>query len=119
MISIAPLLKYWKLALCLVVCIACFSSGYWLKGTIEQAKREAAIEAAALKMAADMKEANAHAESLEKSLTELRKRNRALNRLLDAERENPVYHSCVVPPSGVQLLNQAVTGSASPSQPNR
>ena len=43
-------------------------------------------------------------------INSLQKQKEALNKELNDERRNPVYHTCVVPANGVSLLNRAISG---------
>jgi hypothetical protein len=102
-----------KLGLILILAFIATSSGIYFYGHWEgSASCDARHESEAL---ADYKKRTEDAEkkskALEGELTKARAYTQKMERLVTYEvSKNDVYHSCVMPSAGVQLLNQAITG---------
>lgn len=101
-----------------ILCLLSFTGGYRLKAVIEQAKQADVLQDIMEAHAKQIEQGNKNAENVEKELSRIRSHNRALNKLLDVELQNPVYKSCVVPPDGLRLLNEAIATSTAPSNFN-
>jgi len=100
-----------KLVGFLAILAASFASGWYIRGNIAEARRNAEI-AAAIKDRDERVAAYAEkSKKLEADLADLRRKSRQLSQRLDREiRGNRSYSECVVPDDGLLLLNEAVTG---------
>lgn len=105
--KLAPWLRLWPLALAL----AAFGAGWAVNGWRWEAKQADALQAAIDQKAKDEQIANKKSEELEKQLASIQSNTRELNRRLAHETTDPAY-ACRVPPSGLQLLRDAISGNA-------
>jgi hypothetical protein len=109
----AALLRNWPLALCLLA----FAAGWTVNGWRWEARHAAGLEQQLDARAQAGQDAARKSLALEKQLATIRNTNRDLNRRLAHETADPDYR-CVVPPGGVRLLRDAVTGRP-PGEPDR
>lgn len=107
------MLKWWPLAACVVA----FGAGWTVQGWRWGASEKAAIEEALKQQQADLEKANLYSTTLEIQLAEQAKKTRDLQGRLTRETRHTAYR-CVIPSSGVRLLDEARTGKA-PIEPDR
>lgn len=102
-----------KLVAIVVAAGALYFAGYETRVKLDEAAKtiELAAQAEAQKKAQG--EADTKAAAWEHQLADLRAANKKLTGRLRHETENAVYHSCVVPDTGVQIYNDALSGNAS------
>lgn len=132
MLPILLMLKQnWKAVAVIALCAGVFFIAWDWRGDradIEIAQLKAdqaaaeqeAVNKALAAQAEKQAKANETGKELEKKLANLTAINKSLNRKLKNElQQNTVYSTCVVPPDGLRLLNEALSsrsGGRTPSQ---
>ena len=104
------LLKYWKAiviaGVAITVITGSFGSGYRYRGLIET-ERQAKLKEEYDDYINKQNEVNRNLSTqLEDALKKLKQNQRVVTKYVRVEVEKPVYRDCVVPSSGVQLLNE-------------
>ncbi|HYH68331.1 MAG TPA: hypothetical protein VD866_26800 [Urbifossiella sp.] len=105
--------NWWPLGLCLLA----FAAGWTVNGWRWEARHAAAVQHQLDDRVKAEQDANAKSTELESHLAAIRSTNRDLNRRLAYETAKPDYR-CAVPPDGVRLLRDALSGRPA-GQPDR
>ena len=90
----------YKLAIAAALLAAAFFSGWTIKGWRYEAAEKSAFEKA-------VSDANKASAALEQSIRTLEANKFIVQRELRHEIEKPVYNSCIIPSSGLQLYNES------------
>lgn len=113
---ISWLLANWKPVLILTSAVGLFGLGFYEGSSHVHRKWDAEkieMERQAVRERDELQaDANKKSAALEAQLAVERGLTQKLNRRLDDEVKNSVYHSCVVPASGLQIANESRTGNA-------
>jgi N-methylhydantoinase A/oxoprolinase/acetone carboxylase beta subunit len=90
----------------LIVLSAVYYGGYRYRDLLAiEEKRE--LEVKMQKVIDDKNKENYEmSASLEVALAELKKKAKVITKVVEKEIEKPIYRDCVMPPTGVQLLNE-------------
>jgi len=102
-------LKNWKLIVGALVIAALVWFGWYVKGNIETARRTKELEAAIELKDKQQEEMLLKSQGLEEELAKQRAYVRRMEGLVTNEiNKNDVYRNCIVPLSGLRLINEAI-----------
>lgn len=107
-----PQITWLRLGICIGALLIAFGGGFELRLLIDHSNERAQLIEDAKTKAKAQKTADDAAADWEKKLGALKAANTKLTRRLQNETKAAVYSTCVVPPSGVQLYNDAIGHAA-------
>lgn len=98
--------QYWKYAIAVILILFAFYKGYDYRDGIAKADEAKAVAAWQEVIDAERTRRNDISAELETALANVKKLETQVNKKVKDEiKQNPVYGSCVIPSSGVQLIN--------------
>lgn len=110
---LAFLIKYKAALFCLAICVGCFGFGWYVKGVFIEASTAAAIKEAMDAKDAAIADRDKLSAKFEQEKTAHANDNASFNQQLEKElAKNHSYTACVVPPSGVRLLNRTISAGS-------
>lgn len=107
-----PELTWTKLSLCALAFLVAFSGGFGLRLLIDHSNERAKLIQDAKDQKTAQDKADATAKAWEAKLAAITAANKQLQERVDNETKKPVYHTCILPVSGVQLYNDALSGKS-------
>lgn len=107
-----PQITWLKLGITLAILLAAFGVGFELRTLMDHSNERAQLKAQAEATAVAQAKADGAAKDWEDQIAKLRVANGKLVRRLKNETSKAIYSTCIVPPDGVQLYNDATTGQS-------